>query len=273
MKIWPFTAPVLAASLTTLATVTPGAARAQRPADYAVKFLGRTIDLRPHLQGFPYLGWNADFDAGRLFYFHETAAGRFLIAQPLGGRGRTARIDPAAGRRVHDVDWSKRNFLSMRFDSVGGDMLVHADERNDEVGNLYRLSLRTGALTKLTDVPYIYGWDISPDGRRVALGLVDAGKPPDIWIFDVNRGSLSRFPFGPASNFNPVWTPDGSRIIYSSERPVFDLYAKPADSGGDEQLIATTSRDKCAGSVSPDGRVLLGTSSVEDEGENLWPFR
>jgi dipeptidyl aminopeptidase/acylaminoacyl peptidase len=113
---------------------------------------------------------------------------------------------------------------------------------------------------------------LSPDGRRVALGLVDAGKPPDIWIFDVNRGSLSRFTFGPASNFNPVWTPDGSRIIYSSERPVFDLYAKPADSGGDEQLIATTSRDKYAGSVSPDGRVLLGTSSVEDEGENLLAF-
>ncbi len=132
---------------------------------------------------------------------------------------------------------------------------------------------RKGTVRILRDGLRSYGSvRLSPDGRRVALGLVDAGKPPDIWIFDVNRGSLSRFTFGPASNFNPVWTPDGSRIIYSSERPVFDLYAKPADSGGDEQLIATTSRDKYAGSVSPDGRVLLGTSSVEDEGENLLAF-
>ncbi len=226
MKIWPFIAPVLAASLTTLATVTPGAARAQRPADYAVKFLGRTIDLRPHLQGFPYLGWNADFDAGRLFYFHETAAGRFLIAQPLGGRGRTARIDPAAGRRVHDVDWSKRNFLSMRFDSVGGDMLVHADERNDEVGNLYRLSLRTGALTKLTDVPYIYGWDISPDGRRVGYVARYGAREPYrscLRVLELQTGASRDVVCGQGGEQRMVWSavnwrPDGRGVVLRVNR-------------------------------------------------------
>ncbi len=109
-------------------------------AGYTVEFLGRTIDLRPWFEGFPYSGWTADFDAGRLFYFHDTPEGRFLLTQPLAD----GPVDPEAGRRLHDVDWSRRNFWGMEYDSVRGDMIVAGDERNDEVVNLYRLDLDDG---------------------------------------------------------------------------------------------------------------------------------
>lgn len=150
------------------ATGISGNAWAQQDAPAStVRFLERTIDLRPYLQGFPYSGWDADFRANRLFYFHETPQGRFLMVQPLKtGRGSGA-IDPEAGRRLHDVDWSKRNFSGMRYDTVSGNMILQSDEKNDEVFNLYRLSLRDGALTRLTDVPYIYGWNLSKDHRRL----------------------------------------------------------------------------------------------------------
>jgi dipeptidyl aminopeptidase/acylaminoacyl peptidase len=55
----------------------------------------------------------------------------------------------------------------MRYDSIRGDMIVQGDERNDEVMNLYRLSLEDGSLHKLTDVPYLYGWTFSKDGRTI----------------------------------------------------------------------------------------------------------
>ena len=36
----------------------------------------------------------------------------------------------------------------------------------------------------------------------------------DIWVFDVARGKLDRIPSGGAGNSDPIWTPDGKRIIY-----------------------------------------------------------
>jgi hypothetical protein len=87
-----------------------------------VTFLDRTIDLQPFLEGFPYFGWDADFDADRLFYFHETPEGRFLMMQPLAlGEGT---VDPEAGTRVTDIDWASRNFWGMQYDSLRGGMIL-----------------------------------------------------------------------------------------------------------------------------------------------------
>lgn len=154
----------LFASLAVGSALVSDRARGQEaPPDYVVRFLDRTIDLRPYVQGFPYSGWNADFESQQLFYFHLAPQGRFLMVQPLRvGRG-SGPVDPTAGRRVHDIDWAKRNFAGMAYDSVSRDIILMADERNDEVFNLYRLTLADGSLEKLTDVPYIYGWAFSKD--------------------------------------------------------------------------------------------------------------
>lgn len=171
----------IATAIVTL--LTPAVAWAQaQPAPaasgYTVTFLDRTIDLRPYFQGFPYVGFDADFEAKRLFYFHETPQGRWLMTQPLkAGRG-SGQVRPEAGKRLHDTDWSKRNFSGMRYDSVTTDMVLQADERNDEVFNLYRVSLGSGALTKLTNVPYIYGWSFSKNHREIGyIARFGTGEP------------------------------------------------------------------------------------------------
>ena len=164
----------------------PAVASAQAPAQnasregsgYSVQFLDRTIDLRPYFQGFPYVGFDADFEARRLFYFHETPEGRWLMVQPLKAGKGSGQVKPEAGRRLHDIDWSKRNFSGMRYDSVSKDMILQSDEKNDEVFNLYRLSLADGAVTKLTNVPYIYGWSFSKDNRQIGyIARFGAGEP------------------------------------------------------------------------------------------------
>ncbi len=145
---------------------------------YTVRFLDRTIDLRPYFQGFPYVGFDADFEAKRLFYFHETPEGRWLMVQPLKAGKGSGQVNPEAGRRLHDVDWSKRNYSGMRYDSVSKDMILQSDEKNDEVFNLYRVSLSNGAITKLTNVPYIYGWSFSKDNRQIGyIARFGAGEP------------------------------------------------------------------------------------------------
>ncbi len=114
------------------------------------------------------------------------------------------------------------------------------------------------------------GIRLSPDGRRLALAQREGGHAPDVWIQDLERGLLSRLTFGPASNFNPVWTADGKRLFYVSERPVFELYWKAVDGSSPEEAFLVSGNDKYPASVSPDGKMLLMSVSDPKTGSDLW---
>jgi Tol biopolymer transport system component/predicted Ser/Thr protein kinase len=79
---------------------------------------------------------------------------------------------------------------------------------------------------------------VSPDGARVALERTDEANNRDIWQIDLARGLTTRFTFDAAPDVQPVWSPDGTRIAWQSNRGGFGgLYSKLADgSGGDELL-------------------------------------
>jgi Tol biopolymer transport system component len=114
------------------------------------------------------------------------------------------------------------------------------------------------------------GIRLSPDGRRLAMAQREGGHAPDVWILDLERGSLARLTFGPASNFDPVWTMDGKRLFYVSERPVFELYSKAVDGSTPEEAFLSTTNDTYPASVSPDGKALLLTISDPRTGSDLW---
>lgn len=63
--------------------------------------------------------------------------------------------------------------------------------------------------------PYIYP-RLSPDGTQIALDIAEENR--DIWVWDLARGTLTRLTFDPTPDLAPVWTPDGRRIIFSSDR-------------------------------------------------------
>jgi Tol biopolymer transport system component len=107
---------------------------------------------------------------------------------------------------------------------------------------------------------YYYDLTLSPDGTRLAVRK-ERGDLANIWLLDLSRGGAStRFTFGSLVDINPVWSPDGSRIVFSSNRDgPYNLYQKPANGGNDEQLLLKSSEDKSASSWSRDGRFLLYT--------------
>jgi Tol biopolymer transport system component len=99
---------------------------------------------------------------------------------------------------------------------------------------------------------------LSPDQTRLAVGIRDPETDTrDIWIFDLRRGGKTRLTFDEGDDFNPVWSPDGTRIAYSSKRKGNrDLYIKNAGGAGEEQPLLISNVDKPVESWSSDGRYL-----------------
>jgi len=97
---------------------------------------------------------------------------------------------------------------------------------------------------------------ISPDGTRVAVSIT--GQEQDIWVIDLRNLTLSRLTFGPAIEGNPVWMPDGKRILFSSSQPgIPNVFWQLADNTGAMEQLTKSSTTLTPYSVSPDGESLV----------------
>jgi serine/threonine-protein kinase len=129
---------------------------------------------------------------------------------------------------------------------------------------------RDGGEEPVVPDPEVYSQvDISPDGKTVAVVINQPGQAEDLWTIDLARGTRTRIAAGAGADFAPLWTPDGGRLIYTSEQPVFDLYVRTSDASAPASPLVSSDFDKYAGSVTADGRSLLFHRTTED-GSELW---
>ena len=100
---------------------------------------------------------------------------------------------------------------------------------------------------------------ISPDGKRAVLTQPDSRTGNrDLWVMDLERGVLSQLTTNPANDWGPVWSPDGSRIAFSSDPTGRSAIFVKAANGGAEELIAQSDRSSLwPNDWSPDGHWLV----------------
>jgi eukaryotic-like serine/threonine-protein kinase len=109
----------------------------------------------------------------------------------------------------------------------------------------------------------------APNGRTVALHTVSGNA--DIWVVDVERGAYNRLTVDAADDILPIWSPDGTRIAFSSTRKGgLDLYLKSASGAGNEDLLLETPQTKALSDWSSDGRFLLYSNSDPKTGFDIW---
>lgn len=105
---------------------------------------------------------------------------------------------------------------------------------------------------------------ISPDGRTIAFSYRG-----NLWKVASSGGIATALTVGASYNTMPVWSPDGSRIAFASDRNGnYDVFLMPAE-GGEARRLTYHSAEETPTSFTPDGMAVLFTASVLDAAANV----
>jgi Tol biopolymer transport system component len=112
---------------------------------------------------------------------------------------------------------------------------------------------------------------LAPDEKRVALTGEDENTLEDLWVVDLERATSLRLTAIHGSDQQPVWSPDGSRVAFRSNRTgVYDLYGKNVNGSSEEELLVKSLHSKTPTSWSPDGRFLAYEEDHPKTGADIW---
>jgi len=194
---------------------------------------------------------NAVYADGFLLF----ARGNQLMAQPF---------DPASGKLSGEPQDLAKGIMNdastwhMDASASSGGLLVFGSGASGDLQLVWMNNSGKEISTVADKLEELQGAVVSPQGDRIAL-QIDAGEN-DIWVLDLSRGVRTRLTFGPVANTSPVWSPDGKWIAYASPRTGrFNLYRKPSDGSGAEELLLTDDQGIDPSDWSHDGKYLIYT--------------
>jgi len=104
---------------------------------------------------------------------------------------------------------------------------------------------------------------ISPNGKTIAFNYMG-----DIYKVDAKGGEATRLTSNAAYDYNAIWSPDGNKIAFASDRNGnFDIYLMSAE-GGSPKRITTNSAKEIPSSFTPDGKSILFSATLADSYKN-----
>lgn len=193
--------------------------------------------------------------------------GGALLAQRFDGNLRKVVGEPSpVGEQIAELGFNHRFDFSV---GQAGVLLYRSANPETQLVWFDRTGKRMGSVGETGRYGSI---ELSPDQQRLVFMRLDPdGRPGNLWLLDLPRGTTSRLTSDAASDICPVWSPDGRRILFSSMRSgLGDLYERTAGAGGADRMVLQSADQKCPMSWSSDGRrVVFGSVSPKTK-EDLW---
>ena len=120
---------------------------------------------------------------------------------------------------------------------------------------------------------------VSPKGTHL---VTDFGQPRDVWSYDIARGTAVRVTTDPSDDQFATWSPDGERIVFTSNRSGRpEIYSQLSDGSGTAAKVFERPESQGrlqAEAWSKDGRTLIltdalggsATSSIQLDGDRRY---
>ncbi len=203
---------------------------------------------------------NVAYANGYLLYMRENA----LMAHAFDPGSLELEGDPIP--IAESVDFSTRYSVASFSVSQNG-VLVYLGTSAGSVPELALFDMQGKKKTSFGQPEIFVTAQLSPDMSTIAMDLYEiSARNADIWLLDIARGVKTRFTFDGSVDAYPVWSPDGKRIAFATNRNGrYDLFEKNVDGAADEKLIFASPFLKSPNDWSSDGKYLLYTNNGDQE--------
>ena len=114
--------------------------------------------------------------------------------------------------------------------------------------------------------------ELSPDNKQVAVAVLnDITGTRDLWLYDIATGGRTRLDSNVADENWLIWSPDGGRVAFNSQRTRgLDLYQTSPRGSERQDLLVADDDGKWPVSWSADGKYILYVTSSPGTANDIW---
>jgi len=183
---------------------------------------------------------------------------------------RTGHLEGDASPIAENVDYFSPIGIAGFSVSSTGVLAYHASDSIGQITWITRAGVQTGTVAAPAGYQNIR---LSPDGKRLAF---DRSEPrtnaTDVHVFDLARGTDTRVTSAAGSEFAPIWSPDGRRLVFAWDKDAAPyLHQLVLDSGtAAEPLVRPSDAVDTPGDFHPDGTLVAYEASDFVTAQDLW---